>query len=822
MNAESVFPVLCELLLKSGIILTLAALMIGLWRGASAASRHLVWLLALAALLALPLTKMAAPLWTVELGATTTRTVVPPTPVTATPVVSASTIPVVVPTASWSLPPWRTVVVFAWLVGVTAVLGHRLAVGLRLRRLRRQSAPLAGEPAQSVARLVAAECGLADRFELRLAPTCRVPLAWGVWRPVVLLPDAALAWPEHRLAAALCHEFSHIRRRDCLARLLAQTACALYWMNPLVWLAARRLRVAQEQACDDLVLRSGASASDYADLLVETVRVLGGHRLSARHALAMAQPSTLEERVRAIVDERRNRAPLGRGALAAGMAAAVAVIATSALAQIGDKPDPKGPQIVIEAKFVEITEDAANQAGVKWLLGKPEAGVSAVVTQQQFDSIFKVLSNGAGVDVLATPRVTTLPKQRATIQIVREFVYPTEWEKDKKPGTWKPKAFETKNVGTMLGVEAAITNDGTLDLDVEPEVVEFLGFIDLDSSKKKLLPSAGTMPAGHRTQPVFSTRKIKSRITIEPGTTVILGGMAREDSRGPDKPVEKPKTGKTERHLVVFVTAKIIKPVVTEKSVTINMTSDSQTYDKSTGVLTASGNVRIETPQAVIQADKVVINPKPSASDAPSGAALKAAKIMVPHVEFQEASLADVAGFLTFKSRELDPDKKGINIIVHAPKEAQAAKITLNLRNVPLLDAVRYASNVAGLKMTTTENALMLGPAQELAAGTPRPIAPTGAAAEKAKRIVMPSMEFVEAPLSAVAEFLAAKSRELDPEKVGVNIILQTPSGAKPPAITLALRNIPLLEALSYIAQIANMDLTADGHALRLEPKTAK
>jgi len=71
-------------------------------------------------------------------------------------------------------------------------------------------------------------------------------------------------------------------------------------------------------------------------------------------------------------------------------------------------------------------------------------------------------------------------------------------------------------------------------------------------------------------------------------------------------------------------------------------------------------------------------------------------------------------------------------------------------------------------------------------------------------------------------EFLVAKSRELDPEKVGLTIILRPPPGAKPPAITLNLRNVPLLKALGYIAQLANMELAASDHALRLEPKTAK
>jgi len=524
--------------------------------------------------------------------------------------------------------------------------------------------------------------------------------------------------------------------------------------------------------------------------------------------------------VRAIVDAQRNRGPLRRGAMATGAAMAVALVTASALAQVGEKPDPKGPQIEVEAKFVEMTEEAADRAGMKALLG---GSVSGVLTQQQLETMFKTLGETPGVDVLSTPRVTTLPKQRAIIQIAREFVYPTDWEKDKKPGTWKPKAFETKNVGVTLAVEAAITDDGSLDLDLEPEVVEHQGFVDLDAGKKELPPTTTKMPAGHRTQPIFSTRKIKSRVTLWSGTTVILGGMAREESVGNEKrQAKKREAEKAKRHLIVFVTAKIIKPVVTEKSVTLNVTSDSQTYDKATGALTASGNVRIETPQSVITADKVIINPKPAAATAPSGAALKASKIVVPRVDFQDASLADVLDFLLQKGRELDPQKKGVNIVLKPSPDAKPPAITLHLRDVPLSNVLRYVAQLTGNELVWTAEAAVIGKPGTPASKPRHDDGPSTEPARKAAKIVIPSIEFAEAPLSVAIEFLVKKSLELDPEKKGVNVILQMSGDAKPPAITLNLRNVPLLQALKYVAQLTGLELVADERALRLQPKTEK
>jgi len=223
--------------------------------------------------------------------------------------------------------------------------------------------------------------------------------------------------------------------------------------------------------------------------------------------------------------------------------------------------------------------------------------------------------------------VTTRSRQRAAIEMVREFRYATEWEKGTKPETWKPTAFETRNIGITLGVDATVNEDGTLALNLTPEVTEVVGFKDIDAGGKIVVPRSdpsksthdrfsatliGIEPSGRRLQQIFSTRKIDASVSIIEGQTVVVELPGKDDTQFVEsregKGAKKREILHPKRRLIVFVTAKVIKPVTAEKSVTI--TSESVTFDKAKGVVTATGNVKIETPQGVIMAEKVEFKPK--------------------------------------------------------------------------------------------------------------------------------------------------------------------------------------------------------------------
>jgi hypothetical protein len=131
---------------------------------------------------------------------------------------------------------------------------------------------------------------------------------------------------------------------DCLTQMIARLVCAVYWFNPLVWVAARRMCIERERACDDLVLNGGCKASDYATHLVEIARTF--RRVPQVAAIAMARSSNLETRIASIVDaSRARRAPsaLLAGLCVVGVLAFVAAVAAQ-------KPAANSPAPAANAK----------------------------------------------------------------------------------------------------------------------------------------------------------------------------------------------------------------------------------------------------------------------------------------------------------------------------------------------------------------------------------------------------------------------------------------------------------------------------------------
>ena len=292
--------ILADAFVKATVLLVLAAVVTVFLRRSPASLRHLVWTLACGGVLALPLASALLPNWRL---AAWPRLDVPVAfdaeqlapqaseqdPKPAPPVVPTAhaTIP---PTSAagetepvrWRLSPdWTTLVVPVWLSGVGAVL-ILLAVGMaRIMWLDRATRPVEDEAWLILVDELALELGLTRHVRLLQATAPAMPMTWGIRRPAILLPAEADSWTAERRRDVLLHELAHVKRHDFLIQLVARIACAVYWFHPMVWLAATRLREERERACDDHVLRAGATPSAYASHLLEIARGLRAARATS-------------------------------------------------------------------------------------------------------------------------------------------------------------------------------------------------------------------------------------------------------------------------------------------------------------------------------------------------------------------------------------------------------------------------------------------------------------------------------------------------------------------------------------------------------------
>ncbi len=206
--------------------------------------------------------------------------------------------------------------------------------------------------------------GIARPVRLLWNESIDIPVTWGTWRPVVLLPASAREWAPQRLRHILLHELSHVRRLDSLVQHLVWLVVTLRWIDPLVWWAAAALRREAEQACDDRVLLSGGRPAQYAGHLLEIARGARFRGLAAAVAMARSR-SVLSERVEAILDTSRERRPAGWGRQLiawAAVASLSAAIATAAVRPAEVPPTP--PEPAEPATAPSVAEPVMSPSGV--------------------------------------------------------------------------------------------------------------------------------------------------------------------------------------------------------------------------------------------------------------------------------------------------------------------------------------------------------------------------------------------------------------------------------------------------------------------------
>jgi general secretion pathway protein D len=236
--------------------------------------------------------------------------------------------------------------------------------------------------------------------------------------------------------------------------------------------------------------------------------------------------------------------------------------------------------------------------------------VAGVFTDPQFQTVLRGLSQKKGVDINASPSVTTKNGLKATVEVTRELIYPTEFDPPQLPqaggggigggGTsaliatpTTPTAFEMRKTGVELEVEPVIADDGSVELTITPSLTEFEGFVNYgspinspNSSNFQIL----TLGAGGQTiipilsperlltankilQPIFKSQKVTAGVKIWDGATIVLGGakVQRHNIVNDQVPILgtlpfigrlfRSEVKETEtKHIIIFVTVDVVDP----------------------------------------------------------------------------------------------------------------------------------------------------------------------------------------------------------------------------------------------------------------------
>ncbi|RYF48441.1 MAG: hypothetical protein EOO38_10085, partial [Cytophagaceae bacterium] len=413
---------LVHLTIKATLLLLLTFAVVRLLRRSSAAVKHTLWLACFLGLLLLPILTFALPAWQPlgpnSLASSLSEPFHPGLAASAKPsslllrtiAAGNSDFGRVVSTAQWLL----ALTFVCWMLG--AVLATRkLALGfIAAKRLqskgclfgndRLQDDSLQDEFRQCTAslNLRASVFRAMPRLFLVHDEALSIPLTWGCWRPVVLMPVSSIQWSASCRRAAFLHELAHIQRWDWFVQSLACLSCLLFWFHPLVWFAAQSLRLESERATDDHVLASGLKATEYSSSLLEIVRFVAYNRENERKqnvkqkdslmkfAVPMSGTSKIETRLHSILDPKQSRSVVTRKLQVAipllALAAIVPIAAAKEPAAAAEEPAKSQPtppsSAVTIRKELKIIRNEAK--GINPLPAAPSPGAKDVVKGFKF------------------------------------------------------------------------------------------------------------------------------------------------------------------------------------------------------------------------------------------------------------------------------------------------------------------------------------------------------------------------------------------------------------------------------------------------------
>lgn len=327
---------------------------------------------------------------------------------------------------------------FVWAAGALLMLVRLARSCGRVVLLRRSARALQNECRQVLLQEIATKVGMRQVPLLLVSSRTVTPLAVGIGRPAVILPEHLLgAVSDNELRDVLMHEVAHLERGDQRIVLLQELAAALYWPIVSIHALNRELQRAREELCDNVVL-AGRDAISYGETLLHIAELSVNARPMRAAVGIVGGQGELERRVAGLIDPRRNtmtttsrRAAcivmfmfIAWGAIASATRFAASASAAQAASSIQKSRDPDDPKSAGHFSGRVTGPDGKPLSGARVFVPLNGANKEAGPVRAKTDADGRFEFDAADMTYTA---VDGLPARRQGLVIVTADGYAPDW-----------------------------------------------------------------------------------------------------------------------------------------------------------------------------------------------------------------------------------------------------------------------------------------------------------------------------------------------------------------------------------------------------------
>ena len=190
-------------------------------------------------------------------------------------------------------------------------------------------------------------------------------------------------------------------------------------------------------------------------------------------------------------------------------------------------------QVMIQARIVAVTLTKEFQMGIDWSKISSISGIKGEVSQSlspstglfqiglsegDFSLLFDAMSTQGKVNILSSPRISTLNNQKAAIKVVKSDVFfevQRELDKDARTTTTSTTS-KIVDIGIILEVTPQISGDGQIIMDIHPIITEKAGEATFESEDINI------------STPIITVREANTVVKAQDGQTMVIAGLIQE------------------------------------------------------------------------------------------------------------------------------------------------------------------------------------------------------------------------------------------------------------------------------------------------------